>query len=293
MSIVSFNQRVGLEQSKPIDNDLPVNVRTALAYVMVDLSERDYLKGRESTYKELLRTGRLSEADFNHNYNTTFFFKMVEPLQQMDWWRIYIFLERVYSQLLTSEKSYDEENHTWIERTSLAEVQKYFINEINTILAEDNLAYYFADGQFMRRGRAQTQKSFQRMGTVLSNPLLSNVRDHYNKAHKFFDERPEPDVENCVKEAVCALEACLEVLTKSNVSGNFAKAVKQIQEIPPTIAGGMIQLYAYRGDGKGVAHAAPQGSKVTEIEAELVLNLVASHITYLVDLLSQPDEIPF
>ncbi len=120
------------------------------------------------------------------------------------------------------------------------------------------------------------------------------MRTHFNKARKFFNERPEPDVENCVKEAVCALEATLEIVTKKNVGGNFAKAIKQIPEIPSPIAEGMIKLYAYRGDGQGIAHAASKGSKVSEIEAELVLSLAASYITYLYDLFPEPeDEIPF
>ena len=292
MSVISFNQRVGLTQVKAVGDALSEGVRNAFAHLMVNLLKHNFLNNRDNTYKELLRSGRLSEADFNHSHNTIYFYKMVEPLQKMDWWRIYVFLERVYSQLLTSDEYYDE-YETSIERTSLAKVRKYFTDEVNTILAEDNLAYYFTDGQFVRRGRAQTQKNFQRMGTVLVSPSLSNVSKHYNKARKFFNERPEPDAENCIKEAVCALEACLEVLTKKKVSGQFAKVIKQIHEIPPTIANGMIKLYAYRGDGKGVTHAATQGSKVSEFEAELVLNLVASYVTYLVDLLPQPDEIPF
>ena len=57
---------------------------------------------------------------------------------------------------------------------------------------------------------------------------------------------------------------------------------------------GIIKLHAYRGSGQGVAHAALAGTKVSELEAELVLSLVASYITYLTDLLLRPeDENPF
>ena len=81
------------------------------------------------------------------------------------------------------------------------------------------------------------------------------------------------------------------MLTNLSASNDFTKTIKQIQgndvkQIPPPIAESIIRLYAYRGSGQGVAHAAPNGNKVTEIEAELVLNLVASYVTYLVDILS-------
>jgi hypothetical protein len=95
------------------------------------------------------------------------------------------------------------------------------------------------------------------------------------------------------------LEACLEILTQKPASKDFTKVVKQLQgnaidEIPPPVAEGMIKLHGYRGSGQGVAHAALAGTKVSELEAELVLNLVASYITYLVDLFSHPeDEVPF
>ena len=169
-----------------------------------------------------------------------------------------------------------------------------------TMLAEENIGYHFVDGQLQRRGRPQTQKSVQRLGAVLANSRLARVRAHFNKARKFFDERPEPDAENCVKEAVCALEASAEIFTGKPASRDFDRVIRQLQgnklgEIPPPIAEGMIKLRAYRGGAQGVAHAALQGSTVSEIEAELVLSLVAAYITYLYDLFLQEEEegIPF
>ena len=56
----------------------------------------------------------------------------------------------------------------------------------------------------------------------------------------------------------------------------------------------MIKLHGYRGSGRGVAHAALEGNRVSEIDAELVLSLTAAYITYLVDLFpDSEDEIPF
>lgn len=303
MSKVPFNQRLGLEQSKAIDDDIPASARIALAHLVCDLGAKSYLEGSYPGWdahalEELFRCGRFTGREFGFDQGTSFLVRAAESLQNMEWWQVCVFFERVYDRLLVAA-GYRDEDDDWVETVSISNVRKYYAEELNAILAEENIAYHFVDGQFQRRGRAQTQKSIQRVGMVLTAPALSSVRAHYNKARRFFDERPEPDTENCVKEALCALEACLEVLTGKPASRDFTKVVRQLQgnapaEIPPPVAEGLIKLHAYRGSGQGVAHASLKGSRVSELEAELVLNLVASYITYLVDLLSQPEEeIPF
>ena len=246
---------------------------------------------------ELLRTGRLLAADFAFKANTPFLQQTLELLRKMEWWQVYTLCERIYRYQIR-EAGWRDEGNDWIVSKTKDEMRSYFSDQINDILAEENIAYQFLDGEFQRQGRAQTQRALQRVGRVLGQARLSTVRNHYNKARKFFDARPVSDAENCVKEALCALEACLEVLSGRPASKDFAKTVQQlkgneVRQIPPPIAEGLIKLHGYRGSGQGVAHAALEGNRVTELDAELVLSLVASYISYLVDLLTEPEEIPF
>jgi len=248
---------------------------------------------------ELYRTGRLAESEFGFDFDTSFSVRLQAVLPKLQWHQVYQFCERVFERLLNPREFYVEELSTTIEDETLPDTGKYFTDELNLILAEDNLAFHLVDGKFERRGRAQTQASFQRVRTVLNYPMLSKVRDYYSKARKFFDQRPNPDMENCIKESLCALEACVEALTGKPASNDFTKVINQLKgngpkQIPSPIAEAMIKLHAYRGSGQGVAHAALQGTKVSEIEAELVLSLVATYITYLVDLLMNTEsEVPF
>jgi hypothetical protein len=89
--------------------------------------------------------------------------------------------------------------------------QEYYCRRVNRLLAEENLAYVFANGEFQRRGRPHTQKSLQRVGAVLGDSRYQQARAHYNKAVGFFNERPDPDVHNCIKEdiktAACSKKA--------------------------------------------------------------------------------------
>ena len=305
METIPFNQRFNINQAKPIDDDVPKSTRVALAHLISNVEEKGYTKGfynrnysHQLILRELYQCGRFTGQEFETDKHLSLLDSIAIAMQKMKWEQVYIFLERFYERLLTAVAG-KEGNYERVESVAIFAVQKYYTDELNLILAEENIAYHFVGGKFQNRGRAQTQKSIQRVGRILIDPKLIIIRSHYNKARKFFDERPEADVENCVKEALCALEACLEILTKKPASKNFANVVKKLQgngseQIPSPIAQGMIKLHAYRGSGSGVAHAALEGTRVTKLEAELVLSLVGSYITYLVDLFQQPEEeIPF
>jgi hypothetical protein len=293
-----FGQRLGVGHSNPVDDDFPESARIALSFLLADLVANEYIDSWAKVYAELQRTGRLPDTEDCEWWET------LDYLRAMDWIQVYTFCERVHDRLL-SRRGYLEESlpydhpDAWVETESLSDVRAYYTEELNNILAEENIGYVFVNGQFQRRGRPQTQKNIQRMGAVLANPQLTSVRVHFNKARKFFDERPQPDVENCVKEAVCALEAAVEILTGKPASKSFDKVIRQLQgtepgEIPPPIAGGIIKLRAYRGGAQGVAHAALDGNVVSKAEGELVLSVVAAYITYLYGLLSKEEEdIPF
>lgn len=299
MADTPFVQRTGIDRGKPIDDDFPMASRIALGHLVLSLIENNYVSGPPAIFSELFRTGRFTGREFEARSHPFSAIHIIDPLIQMEWHRAYAFCERVYGHLLISHQAYDGDIDDFVEVSSLQDAQLYFSDGINLIMSEDNIAFQFIDGSFQRRGRAHTQAGFQRVGSVLSNPLLVRTRHHYVRARRFFDERPQPDVTNCIKEAICALEDCVQALTKKSASNDFSKAMKQLQglntrQIHPAIADGIIRLHAYRGSGRGIAHAAPDGSAVSELDAELVLNLVASYITYFVDLFPVvEDDVPF
>jgi len=297
MENAPFRQRFGIGPDKVVEHEFPADARIGLAHILADLDTKSYLLDRESVFTELHRRARLSALP-KVDYAKSIFDSVFEPLNRMEWHAIYDFCERVYEKLLKPVVHWSDGNEL-IEEKSLADARNYFSNELNLLLAEENIAYQFVEGRFQRRGRAHTQKSIQRMGSVLAHSDLANVRQHYNKARYFFDQKPEPDSPNCIKEALCALEACLSHYYREDFSADFSRAVKHHQgndpiQIPGPIAEGLIKMHAYRGSGQGVAHAAPHGSRVSELEAELILNLVASYITYFADMfLREAQGVPF
>jgi hypothetical protein len=293
MTTHSLRSRLGLTEKKPIDGEFPASARTALFYVLVDLVRKGYIIDRKDVIFELKRIGRVTFSGLDQIKELDYSTQIEQSLNALKWDQIYFFIERVYYKLLTG--TYDSDGEEII---SCEYMRAFFENEVNQLIEEENLAYYFQNGEFHRKGRPHTVKAIAYASNILSDPKLDRVREHYNKARKFFDMRPHPDPENCVKEAICALEACLEILTEKNVSSNFEKIIKQLQgngdkQIPPPIGEGIIKLYGYRGSGKGVAHASLQGNRVSTLDAELILSIIASYITYLVDLMQPHNDVPF
>lgn len=280
-----FEQRLGIVNNKSVSNDFPESAKIALIYFLEDLVNKDYIIKNEHgkswvfIFNELYRAGRIIDPQENWKSHHD---ELEWLLSQIMWYRIFTFCERIYSKLL--------------QEVSVAKV--YFTDELNQILLEENIDYKFENGQFEKRGRLNTQKNIKKMGAVLSDSNLSDVRKHYIKALNFFKQVPDPDYDNCVKEALCALELAVYIQTGKDASKNFTQAMKELEgkvenKIPNPISQSMIKIFAYRGGGKGVAHSAPEGWLVREYEAELILNLVASFITYIVDSYPIKDELPF
>jgi hypothetical protein len=293
MRKVPFAQRFGFDDSQPIDNDFPPTARFALTLLLEDLIKGKYVESWYAVERELVRLAR-QPIDLQEKSGM----ESIEMLvQHLDWTQIYTFCERVYVRLLTPVQEWFDGDLEEI--ASLEQTQEYYTQELNNLLAEEHLAYEFVSGEFQRPGRPQTQKNIQRAGPVLADPRLQPVRLYFLKAQAFFNKRPDPDTQNCVKEAICALEAAVEILTDKPASKDFTKAIKQLQggeahQIPPPIAEAMIKVHSYRGAAQGVAHAALHGNSVTKNEAELVLSLVAAFITYLYDLFPEEEEaLPF
>lgn len=280
---IPFNQRFGVGLPPvPLDKEVPDSARIGLLNILRALCEdRSYI-GWPTLSTAALYAARREKADF-HCPPEEILNRLVKT---MEWHQLYSFCERAYTQL-HGEQLWDErgnpEGYGPVE-----EAQRYFSDELNLLLGEEGLAYQFVAGQFQRRGRPQTQKNLQRVGSVLFDPRYAPARQHFNKALAFFNLRPEPDSENCVKEALCAMEAFTEILFGDKAAKGFEKTLRTKQgnaedQIPPALVESMLKLRAYRGDAKGVAHAHLEGGAVTPIEAELALSLAAACITYLHD----------
>ncbi len=98
------------------------------------------------------------------------------------------------------------------------------------------------------------------------------------------NQRPEPDEENCVKDAVGALEAVANIVAgTAGVQLNTMLNQEPFRSgIHPTIRQSIEKIYAYRGAAPGVGHGQVGPSVVGVSEAIWVLATTAATIIYFV-----------
>jgi hypothetical protein len=275
-----------------IDNDCPETTRTGLVHVLYRLVELKYVEGWKVVVTELQRIARVS-PDLDQYGAVT----VGGLLTDLPWDKVFDFCERIYSYLPQEVISYDFHGQPEF-ITSKSAVQEYIANELQRLFIEENLAFEFSEGMVRRRGRRNTANQVARAELVLGDPRFSSARTHYNKALKYFRNVPQPDYENVVKEAVCAVEAVGRVLFPDGGAtlGDVVKSItgSEVGHLPRTIANTFHGLYGFSSGGEGVRHGGAAGGVVTKELAEYALALGASQIVLLADLAkSSEEEVPF
>jgi hypothetical protein len=156
-------------------------------------------------------------------------------------------------------------------------------NSLNALFRRHYFGYELRDGLMERVGARVAEAAIAEARGILRDPDLSGPDEQYQKAIGFFNRRPEADCENCVKEAVCAVEGVAQVLLNDH-SITLPQALNRLQkekDVHPTLVKLISSLYAYRGDAEGVAHALTGAKEVRQEEAEFVLGTTAGAIVYL------------
>jgi hypothetical protein len=273
-----------------IDNDFPDTARIGLYHLLVQLAARGYVGSWGAVNAELERIFRVAPS---HSEKPDYALTLVS---QLGWDKVLDFCERLHGHLASEvgHSNYDE----YVITAPKSEVQEFIAQEIQRIFLEEHLAFEFSDGLVRRRGRRQTNDQLTRTDLVLGDPRLSDARKHVNKAVRYFRSVSQPDPENVVKEAVCAVEATARALFPAggNTLGDVVKSITGSRpgQLPKSIANTFHGLYAMRSGGDGVSHGGATGGPVTKELAEYALALAACQIVLLVDLeRSLEADIPF
>jgi len=248
----------------------------------------EYVNGEATISGELQRVARVRPGVYSWE----------ELLLGLSWQKVFDFCERLYGYLAQDVERYNGETEQYEIVIPKSQVQEYITRELQTLFLEEHLVFEFSNGLVRRRGRRHTTEQVARAELVLGDPRLSAALVHYNKALKYFRNVSDPDYENTVKEAVCAVEATARVLFPSGGStlGDVVKSItgSDVGQLPKSIANTFHGLYGFRNGGQGVGHGGATGGAVTKEIAEYALAVAASQIVLLVDFgaATEPD-VPF
>ena len=192
-------------------------------------------------------------------------------IMECNWWQFYDICEVLW--LFEHYKRLREELSTYI----------------NSLFRDEQLGFEMRDGKVEKVGSGFIDAKVKEARYLLKEPEFKGADELFEKAIKDLNERPKPDVENCIKDAVATVESVGKVIRNDkNVRiDNIIKDAIQKGVIPRLLGDPIIKLYAYRGNEPAVAHGGIEPSKVTVDEAEFVLAMSAAIIIYLVKKRSQ------
>jgi hypothetical protein len=189
-------------------------------------------------------------------------------IRQCEWWQFYDICEEVYRLIADTYGQSEAES---------------FAQEVNDLFTREGVAWRFTGGRIERAYPPHITKKFEEVRALLRDPQFQGADEQFEKALQHLNRRPDPDTENCVKDAVGAMEATARI-----ISGDHTETLSRIlhkepfrSEIHPALAAAIKKVYAYRGDVGGVAHGQVGPSNVGIEEAELILTVAAATILYL------------
>ena len=272
-----------------IDNECPESTRVGLLHIVLNAVAQHYVEDQQTVVRELERIARVRPDAFSD---------IDRLLMQLAWDKVFDFCERFYNHLAQDYQRYDGELEVLVQITAKSEAQRYIASELQRLFLEENLAFEFSDGIVRRRGRRNTADQVSRAEVVLGDPRLAKALGHFNKALRYFRNISQPDPENVVKEAVCAVEATARALFPSGGStlGDVVKSIAGVGQgqLPKPIAKTFEGLYGFRNAGEGVGHGGADGGAATKELSEYALAVAASQIVLLVDLAATLElDIPF
>jgi hypothetical protein len=192
--------------------------------------------------------------------------KLNELLAKCEWWQFYDICEIILGFLINDNR------------------RESFSKRINILFKEEHLGYELRNGKIEKISSVYIDTKIQETRYLLKEPEFKGADQHFEKAIKALNVRPKPDVENCVKDAVAAIESVGRIIIgdEKALLSDIIKDMVAKGIIPKPLDQVIQKIYAYRGDQPGVAHGLVGASKVTVDEAEFVLAMSAVIIIYLV-----------
>jgi hypothetical protein len=260
-----FSERMGANKPRGglIQDAAPEAVVNGLLNFLMTLPGRT-LYGLESTVRIRLDILQDGSGSWDSDWPSVFKGFFDKYATNKNWYRFYDICEIVWEGLDPSPDRDALENH------------------LNRVFQRNHVGYEMRQGNIERVGSRVADEVVAAARGILTDERLAGPDEQFSKALAFFNQRPKPDLENAVKEAIGAAEGLASVIAGQKIQLN--KAIKKWSTdglIPPTISKAIDSIYAYRGDAEGVAHGKSGTQGVRMEEAEFVLHASAAIIVYL------------
>lgn len=161
---------------------------------------------------------------------------------------------------------------------------------IEEVFAEQNLPYAMTPEGIVWRFSAPAGEAVESASRLLlESDRFRGPAEQWGKALGHLARRP-PDPENCVKDAVGAIEGLVRMVmgrTKDTL-GELLPALSKQFGIHKALTDAIGKIYAYRGDQQAIAHGATGALSDLSAEAELVCHWCAASIVFVAKVTRRP-----
>jgi hypothetical protein len=263
-----FSKRYGLRPTPEglMYEDVPERARTGLYHIVRQFFDNKYA----ALYNVLcvalrIPVNRHVETSATPDFRASL--EIENLIKDCQWWQFYDMCE-----VLWQAMKYKNERNV-------------LSDEINALFREEHLGFELKEGKVEKTGSGFIDARVKEARYLLKEPEFKGADEHFEKALKALNTRPNPDVENCIKDAVAAIESVGRIIVndEKTLLSDIIKEMAKNKVIPKPLDEAIQKVYAYRGDQPGVAHGLVGASKVTIDEAEFVLAMSAAIIIYLVN----------
>ena len=154
--------------------------------------------------------------------------------------------------------------------------------EIDALFVRESLPYKITSSGITWRLSPPASEAVSEARHLLAQPEFAGPSQQWEKAFSHLSERP-PDPENCIKDAVGALEGLARILGNkpSETLGQIIKPLAVQLGMHSALANALSNIYGYRSDEQAIAHGATSAFSDILVEAELVLHWCAAAMAYL------------
>jgi len=265
-----FSRKFGLRPTPQglIYDSIPETARIGLFHIIFEsLGGIDDEPKYQSLYLAICKTIRI-RLDWSISHEIIYAEAIEEIILKCEWDKFYEICQIAYQVVERLRKH----------------LIKDFQEKLNALFKDEFLGFELQDSRIERLGNPITDAKIKEARILLKEPEFKGADELFEKAINAFNILPNPDSENCIKDAVAAIESVAKIVSNNEKASldDIIKAAAKKQVIPQPLDQTITKLYAYRGNEPAVAHGGIEPSKVTVDEAELVLAMSAAMIIYLV-----------
>jgi len=185
-------------------------------------------------------------------------------IDECEWYRVYDIIEAIAAKIRQDQYSYGGNK---------------FETELNEYFIENGIGWKLHDGTLEARGTETFEQTVSAAEGLLASGGQSTARNELHEALRDLSRRPNPDITGAVQHSMAALECVAREVSGDEKStlGDIIKRQRNL--IPRPLDEAITKAWGYASEN---ARHIREGQEPTSEEAELVIGLAASVITYLI-----------